>query len=130
MFRSSQAGCLFDDSGTSEYLDHKQQGRLPGERFDANEQCMLKYGRGSVHAISQELGEVCRDLHCQRDSYTWTSHPALEGTICGLNKVNFYCVKHRRNNVDRNSLTIDRWFSTWRGGANIFENRKTRKRHF
>lgn len=84
--QSSQAGCLFDDSGTSGYMDHKQQGRLPGERFDAHEQCLLKYGRGSVHATSQDLSEVCRDLHCQRDRYTWTSHPALEGTLCGPNK--------------------------------------------
>ncbi|VVC24170.1 Metallopeptidase, catalytic domain,Thrombospondin type-1 (TSP1) repeat,Peptidase M12B [Cinara cedri] len=84
--QSSQAGCLFDDSGSSEYLDHRQLGRLPGERFDAHEQCVLKYGRGSVHATSQDLSEVCRDLHCQRDRYTWTSHPALEGTLCGTNK--------------------------------------------
>lgn len=67
-----------------------QQGRLPGERFDAHEQCMLKYGKGSIHAISQDLSEVCRDLHCQRDRYTWTSHPALEGTLCGPNKVRLY----------------------------------------
>lgn len=78
---------MFDDSGTSVYLDHMQQGRLPGERFDAHEQCMLKYGKGSIHAISQDLSEVCRDLHCQRERYTWTSHPALEGTLCGPNKV-------------------------------------------
>ncbi|XP_025201614.1 A disintegrin and metalloproteinase with thrombospondin motifs adt-1-like [Melanaphis sacchari] len=84
--QSSQAGCLFDDSGTSGYIDHKNFGRLPGERFDAHEQCLLKYGRGSVHATSQDLSEVCRDLHCQRDRYTWTSHPALEGTLCGPNK--------------------------------------------
>jgi len=90
LFRSSQAGCLFDDSGTSGYMDHKQHGRLPGERFDAHEQCLLKYGRGSIHATSQDLSEVCRDLHCQRDRYTWTSHPALEGTLCGPNKVRFY----------------------------------------
>ncbi|XP_015370765.1 PREDICTED: A disintegrin and metalloproteinase with thrombospondin motifs 1-like [Diuraphis noxia] len=67
-------------------MDHKQHGRLPGERFDAHEQCLLKYGRGSIHATSQDISEVCRDLHCQRDRYTWTSHPALEGTLCGPNK--------------------------------------------
>lgn len=48
---------------------------------------MLKYGRGSIHATQQPLDDVCRDLHCQRDRYTWTSHPALEGTFCGNNKV-------------------------------------------
>lgn len=49
---------------------------------------MLKYGRGSIHATQQPLDDVCRDLHCQRDRYTWTSHPALEGTFCGNNRVN------------------------------------------
>lgn len=49
---------------------------------------MLKYGRGSIHSKQQLLDDVCRDLHCQRDRYTWTSHPALEGTFCGTNKVN------------------------------------------
>ncbi|XP_050521162.1 A disintegrin and metalloproteinase with thrombospondin motifs adt-1-like isoform X2 [Daktulosphaira vitifoliae] len=84
--QSSQAVCLFDGGDSSDYLDHKQQGRLPGERFDSREQCMLKYGWGSTHASSQDLGEICRDLHCQRDRYTWTSHPALEGSLCGSNK--------------------------------------------
>lgn len=44
---------------------------------------MLKYGRGSRHSGSQNLEDICRDLHCQRERYTWTSHPALEGTNCG-----------------------------------------------
>lgn len=48
---------------------------------------MLKYGGGSSHARSQPLDDVCRDLHCQRDRYTWTSHPALEGTACGTSMV-------------------------------------------
>lgn len=48
---------------------------------------MLKYGAGSRHATSQPLHDLCRDLHCHRDRYTWTSHPALEGTACGTNKV-------------------------------------------
>lgn len=44
---------------------------------------MLKYGKDSVRSKNQNIGEICRDLHCQRDRYTWTSHPALEGTNCG-----------------------------------------------
>jgi len=105
--RSSQAGCLFDDSGTSGYMDHKQLGRLPGERFDAHEQCLLKYGRGSVHATSQDLSEVCRDLHCQRERYTWTSHPALEGTLCGANKVSFYVLNTVSTTLARYRLIIN-----------------------
>lgn len=48
---------------------------------------MLKYGKDSVRSKVQPLKEICRDLHCQRDRYTWTSHPALEGTECGDSKV-------------------------------------------
>lgn len=48
---------------------------------------MLKYGRGSRHSAAQNLEDICRDLHCQRERYTWTSHPALEGTKCGEDMV-------------------------------------------
>nr|CAD7443291.1 unnamed protein product [Timema bartmani] len=81
-----QSQCLMDYTNSEEQLDHSSGGILPGERFNSDQQCMLKYGRGSVHASQQPLGDVCRDLHCQRDRYTWTSHPALEGTACGVHK--------------------------------------------
>lgn len=48
---------------------------------------MFRYGLGARHSPSQPLDEICQDLHCHRDKYTWTSHPALEGTICSNNKV-------------------------------------------
>ncbi|XP_017868693.1 PREDICTED: A disintegrin and metalloproteinase with thrombospondin motifs 16 [Drosophila arizonae] len=78
-----QAECLFDRGHFIGKWDHSAKGKLPGERFDANQQCMLKFGRNSVHASSQSKSEICRDLHCQRERLTWTSHPALEGTECG-----------------------------------------------
>ncbi|XP_061401115.1 A disintegrin and metalloproteinase with thrombospondin motifs 8-like [Musca vetustissima] len=81
----SQAKCLFNRAEFNHNLDHSAEGILPGERFDANQQCMLKYGKESTRARSQSLADICRDLHCQRDRYTWTSHPALEGTACGDN---------------------------------------------
>lgn len=82
---TSQSRCLLDHGSTAGQLDHTAEGTLPGERFDADQQCMLKYGRGSRHSRQQPLDDICRDLHCQRDRYTWTSHPALEGTSCSLN---------------------------------------------
>ncbi|KOB64852.1 Uncharacterized protein OBRU01_20113 [Operophtera brumata] len=78
-----QARCLLDHGNSAGQLDHSAEGILPGERFDANQQCMLKYGQGSRHSAGQSLEDICRDLHCQRERYTWTSHPALEGTKCG-----------------------------------------------
>ncbi|CAH1169956.1 unnamed protein product, partial [Phaedon cochleariae] len=80
---SPQSRCLLDHGSSAGKLDHSAEGALPGERFDANQQCMLKYGRGSKHSSQQALNDVCRDLHCERERYTWTSHPALEGTLCG-----------------------------------------------
>ncbi|KAJ3648726.1 hypothetical protein Zmor_020505 [Zophobas morio] len=82
---TSQSRCLLDHGSSAGQLDHSAEGALPGERFDANQQCMLKYGRGSRHSSQQPLDDVCRDLHCERERYTWTSHPALEGTLCGHN---------------------------------------------
>ncbi|CAH2003513.1 unnamed protein product [Acanthoscelides obtectus] len=78
-----QSRCLLDHGSSAGQLDHTAEGALPGERFDANQQCMLKYGGGSKHSTQQPLNDVCRDLHCERERYTWTSHPALEGTMCG-----------------------------------------------
>ncbi|CAH1640105.1 unnamed protein product [Spodoptera littoralis] len=78
-----QSRCLLDHGNSAGQLDHSAEGILPGERFDADQQCMLKYGRGSRHSGAQSLEDICRDLHCQRERYTWTSHPALEGTRCG-----------------------------------------------
>lgn len=48
---------------------------------------MLKYGKDSIRSRLQQLREICRDLHCERDRYTWTSHPALEGTSCAESEV-------------------------------------------
>ncbi|XP_063229132.1 A disintegrin and metalloproteinase with thrombospondin motifs adt-1 [Bacillus rossius redtenbacheri] len=81
-----QSQCLVDRGSPVSQLDHSAGGVLPGERFTADQQCMLKYGRGSIHSPQQPVADVCRDLHCQRDRYTWTSHPALEGTACGGRK--------------------------------------------
>ncbi|XP_047478606.1 A disintegrin and metalloproteinase with thrombospondin motifs adt-1-like isoform X2 [Penaeus chinensis] len=84
--RTAQAECLRDAARPlSQPLNHEQYSP-PGQRFSADQQCMLKHGVGSTHATSQPLADICQDLHCHRDPYTWTSHPALEGTTCGHRK--------------------------------------------
>ncbi|XP_053614475.1 A disintegrin and metalloproteinase with thrombospondin motifs adt-1-like [Plodia interpunctella] len=98
-----QSRCLLDHGNSAGQLDHSAEGILPGERFDADQQCMLKYGRGSRHSTAQNLEDICRDLHCQRERYTWTSHPALEGTRCG---VDMYC--RGGECVDREGSTVPR----------------------
>ncbi|XP_018335694.1 A disintegrin and metalloproteinase with thrombospondin motifs adt-1 [Agrilus planipennis] len=78
-----QSKCLLDHGNSAGQLDHEAEGNLPGERFNADQQCRLKYGKDSKHSPHQPLEDICRDLHCDREKYTWTSHPALEGTKCG-----------------------------------------------
>ncbi|CAK1584204.1 unnamed protein product [Parnassius mnemosyne] len=100
-----QSRCLLDHGNSAGQLDHSAEGILPGERFDADQQCMLKYGSGSRHSAAQNLEDICRDLHCQRERYTWTSHPALEGTRCGED---LYC---------RGGTCVEREGSTVRRGS-------------
>lgn len=72
---------------------------------------MLKYGRGSRHAAAQNLEDVCRDLHCQRERYTWTSHPALEGTKCGEDMVSFFLKSALYNDGNRSWVKDCSWFN-------------------
>lgn len=97
---------------------------LPGERFDANQQCMLKYGQSSVRASTQSKSDICHDLHCQRERLTWTSHPALEGTECGDSMVD---IKHLLVGVTTKSslfLAVVPWWllrgASHSGGSNEF----------
>ena len=58
-----------------------------GEVFNADVQCKLQFGPQSRHSAFQSGQDLCTDLHCIRDHYTWASHSALEGTHCGIGKV-------------------------------------------
>ncbi|XP_068083520.1 A disintegrin and metalloproteinase with thrombospondin motifs adt-1 [Anabrus simplex] len=112
---TSQSRCLLDHSTSSGNLDHSANGLLPGERFDADQQCVLKYGRGSVHSPKQPLDDICRDLHCQRDRYTWTSHPALEGTLCGPHKWcrSGRCITRGLSSLEAGYVRVDGAWSDW-----------------
>ncbi len=48
---------------------------------------VLKYGKDFAHSPEQDLRDICRDLHCQIGRVKYTSHPALEGSACGNNRV-------------------------------------------
>ena len=77
----SQASCLSDRGPVQ--VTQTSNDELPGQRFPADIQCRLRYGPDSFHSKQQRREDLCRDLHCRREHYTWTSHPALEGTACG-----------------------------------------------
>ena len=53
---------------------------------------VLIYGKGSQQRTQRSLDEICRHLHCTSTSPSHqtdplVSHPALEGTLCGHDKV-------------------------------------------
>jgi len=89
--RTRQAHCLRDRSAIPDQLDHNASNSLPGQRFPADQQCVLIYGKGSRQETQRSLDEICRHLHCSNTSPSrltdpLVSHPALEGTICGHDK--------------------------------------------
>ncbi|XP_024935771.1 A disintegrin and metalloproteinase with thrombospondin motifs 16 isoform X2 [Cephus cinctus] len=113
--RTAQSRCLLDHGSSGGQLDHSAEGILPGERFDSDHQCMLKYGFGSRHSTQQPLEDICRDIHCERERYTWTSHPALEGTYCGEDK---WCRSGRcvnRNGRSRTGGSNEKIAGSWSG---------------
>lgn len=72
---------------------------LPGQVFDSNRQCQLRFGGGSRKSAAQHEEDVCRLLRCDSsasggpssiskgNTIVFHAHPALEGTSCGVNKV-------------------------------------------
>ena len=83
--------------------------RLPGEVFNANVQCQLKFGPKSQHSALQSGRDICTDLHCTKDHYTWASHAALEGTSCGPEQVPPYysLFRFKRDKCDFNILLYE-----------------------
>lgn len=65
--------------------------KLPGQIFDASQQCALRFGPDSRKSQIQALEDICRLLRCdtgpKRSTVVYHAHPALEGTRCGENKV-------------------------------------------
>jgi hypothetical protein len=89
-FRTPSSSCLkttLNSRPKKNLALSKENMRLPGEVFNANVQCQLKFGPKSHHSNLQSGHEICTDLHCTKDHYTWASHAALEGTTCGVGQV-------------------------------------------
>lgn len=89
--KTSQATCVL---GTSSHVNilhqFSTQNKLPGQIFDANQQCALRFGSDSRKSQIQTDEEVCRLLRCdtgsRRNTIVYHAHPALEGTSCGTKK--------------------------------------------
>ena len=90
--RSSQASCII---GSSQHINIINQfiptDKLPGQAFNADQQCALRFGADARHSSLQPLEEICRLVRCDtgsgRNAIAYHAHPALEGTACGHKKV-------------------------------------------
>lgn len=100
-----QATCVL---GRSSHVNIIQQfipkHQLPGERFNVNDQCRFRFGAQARHHSAQPKSEICQLIKCyvksQKNGFysgrslysypsktTYNTHPALEGSECGFQKV-------------------------------------------
>lgn len=90
-----QASCVLTPTSSvnilSSFSSQPESTKLPGQLFDANQQCVLRFGSDSRRSLVQPESDVCRSLRCDtgtaRNVVALYAHPALEGTNCGEDKV-------------------------------------------
>lgn len=86
---SGKGNCLRDPAVGVASHDHLRDGRLPGQRFTADQQCSYFWGRDYQIEIpnGRSFDDICRILWCGNlGSTISTAHPALEGSWCGDQK--------------------------------------------
>ncbi|KAL7080540.1 hypothetical protein ACQ4LE_000017 [Meloidogyne hapla] len=89
MDESGRGNCLRDPAESIASHDHLSDGRLPGQRFTADQQCSYFWGRDFQVEIpnGRSFEDICRILWCGNSGSTIsTAHPALEGSWCGNEK--------------------------------------------
>ncbi|KAI1724133.1 thrombospondin type 1 domain-containing protein [Ditylenchus destructor] len=86
---SGRGNCLRDPAAGILSHDHLRDGRFPGQRFTADQQCSYFWGRDYTVEIpnGRAYEDICRILWCGNNGSTIsTAHPALEGSWCGGKK--------------------------------------------
>ncbi|GFY71650.1 a disintegrin and metalloproteinase with thrombospondin motifs adt-1 [Trichonephila inaurata madagascariensis] len=117
--RSPQASCLQAPSPYTTDLLEPPPEKLPGQVYDADYQCTLRYGDGSRRSNLQTSEEICRMLRCDTGygskGVSFAAHPALEGTSCGRDKwcQGGMCVHMQRSAGTLRGGIIDGGWSAW-----------------
>uniref|UniRef100_A0A0N5A6K3 Peptidase M12B domain-containing protein n=1 Tax=Parastrongyloides trichosuri TaxID=131310 RepID=A0A0N5A6K3_PARTI len=91
----------------------KSIGVLPGQDYTVNEQCRLFHGKCWTHGLRahQTLEDICQMIWCtDGDEKFRTSHPALEGTYCGKDRV---CFSGKCVPAKRDLIQVDGGWSKW-----------------
>ncbi|KAG7172658.1 A disintegrin and metalloproteinase with thrombospondin motifs 16-like 1 [Homarus americanus] len=99
------SGATTWSSCSSNNNDENHHGKLPGKRFNADEQCHYMYGREWRHFTNsmKPFNDVCKEIWCRNGRLLKTpSAAALEGTLCGGSKVckRGTCVKAKKKVTD------------------------------
>ena len=79
-----QALCLRDVPKGKVRYDYSLDGKKPGEKFAAIDQCRQAFGASFNPYVKQEspFEDLCRELWCSNLTHALRAHPALEGTDC------------------------------------------------
>ncbi|CAG7668205.1 unnamed protein product [Allacma fusca] len=70
---------------SSNRIETTDGGRLPGQKFDASQQCKLAVGlqfRPVLRKSEPPFDNICWMLYCGNGTHAISTHPALEGTKC------------------------------------------------
>ncbi|XP_042215106.1 A disintegrin and metalloproteinase with thrombospondin motifs 16-like isoform X2 [Homarus americanus] len=113
-FLNTKGECLSTSNTRKlENNDENHHGKLPGKRFNADEQCHYMYGREWRHFTNsmKPFNDVCKEIWCRNGRLLKTpSAAALEGTLCGGSKMcrAGVCVMNDdTDKTDINSVKID-----------------------
>ncbi|XP_042857652.1 A disintegrin and metalloproteinase with thrombospondin motifs adt-2-like [Penaeus japonicus] len=96
--------CLYDMTRGPRELDFLDD-LLPGERYSLTQQCTFALGSSFKPYVTTKnpYNDVCREVWCQNTTHAMRTHPALEGTSCGIKK---FCVNGGCNEKPTKAITV------------------------
>ncbi|XP_047470259.1 A disintegrin and metalloproteinase with thrombospondin motifs adt-2-like [Penaeus chinensis] len=96
--------CLDDMARGPRELDFRDD-LLPGERYTVTQQCTFALGSSFKPYVTTKnpYNNVCREVWCQNTTHAMRTHPALEGTSCGIKK---FCVNGACTNKPQKAVTV------------------------
>ncbi|XP_045608601.2 A disintegrin and metalloproteinase with thrombospondin motifs 3 isoform X1 [Procambarus clarkii] len=130
-FLANRGECL--TSAKTRSLSHTtnhHDGKAPGKRFNADDQCHYMYGEGwrKFYSSQHPFNNVCREIWCRKGRFLKTpSAAALEGTRCGASKM---CKRGRclkAEHADKNKIRMRSSTITTKKSLKKKQNKNTKK---
>ncbi|XP_067135363.1 A disintegrin and metalloproteinase with thrombospondin motifs adt-2-like isoform X3 [Centruroides vittatus] len=95
--RTETSNCLRKTSIRRNFL--KKVNQFPGEKYPPKAQCHLSTGKDSFPFLENSSDNICSLLWCMNKKWRISSHPALDGSKCGPNKICFEGDCIPKNNI-------------------------------